>query len=227
MDDIPISAPKKPRKRSVAKGREGILSPRNSSDGIESSQTVPDVQLHNIKKEAKKESKKESRKEKRDKKLSKSEAKKKEEKKEKQLIEKKDEKKEEVEEVISPRKKGNRLSRSSLGRSARRASRSVSLKEISQMFKTQSSNSKKEEKKGEKPEIRILATNHVKHVEQEGANEFLMGMLNLRDEKYAHIHHEIRAGMNKGYILLRPSANMANQFRSMINSEPLRKVRRF
>lgn len=113
--------------------------------------------------------------------------------------------------------------------------RSRSLRDLTDRLSSSGGSSSKiitprKETKKEKPEQPMIISSvvqsvHVEHVGQENANQFLLRLLKLRDEKFAHIHHEIRAGPRSGYIDLRPSTNMSNQFRNLYSCEKMKKVR--
>ena len=139
--------------------------------------------------------------------------------------------------AVSPRKKKagliRRTSSKLLGKSGSsnnikssgRLPKSKSLRDLTDKFTPRTT-------KKEKPESPItissvITTSHVQHVGQESANQFLLRLLKLRDEKFAHVHHEIHAGPRSGYIYLQPSKNMANQFRSIMQSEELKHVSHF
>ena len=62
-----------------------------------------------------------------------------------------------------------------------------------------------------------VAFSHKEHVGKDDANQFLLRLLKLREERYLEMHQEIRATITASYVHLRPPNHMAQQFLSIVS----------
>ena len=71
------------------------------------------------------------------------------------------------------------------------------------------------------PKISIgdnVAFSHKEHVGKDDANQFLMRLLKMREERYVEMHQKIRENITAGYVHLRPPNHMAQRFAGIVSS---------
>jgi len=69
-----------------------------------------------------------------------------------------------------------------------------------------------------------VAFSHKEHVGKEDANQFLLKLLKLRQERYMEMHQQIRDNICSGYIHLRPPAHSIDKFYEICTDESKKKV---
>lgn len=68
-----------------------------------------------------------------------------------------------------------------------------------------------------------VSFSHKEHVGKDEANQFLLRLLKLREERYMEMHQNIRENISRGYMYLRPPNHMINRFEEIIPRESLRR----
>merc|ERR1711959_161283 len=68
-----------------------------------------------------------------------------------------------------------------------------------------------------------VAFSHKEHVGKEDANQFLLKLLKLRQERYMEMHQQIRDNICSGYIHLRPPAHSVDKFYEICIDESKKK----
>ena len=90
----------------------------------------------------------------------------------------------------------------------------------------------KEEEEVAEPLVRKISIDenvsfsHKEHVGKDEANQFLVRLLKLREERYMEMHQQIRENISSGYMFLRPPAHMKDPFSQIIPKDQLKSMRR-
>jgi len=71
-----------------------------------------------------------------------------------------------------------------------------------------------------------VSFSHKEHVGENDANQFLVRMIRVREERYADVHQQIQSGIHFGYVHIRPPAHKKDEFAKILPAKETKKSSR-